>query len=129
MIGVHLKRASLSTCALLIAGAAFAQGLSGPQRNAVRSAEAYLSMMGFSRAGLIEQLSSTYGDGYERADAVAAVDSLSVDWHAQAVRSAQSYLDMMGFSCRGLIEQLSSSSGDGYSVDEATHGARQAGAC
>lgn len=108
---------------------ASAQSLTGPQKNAVRSAEAYLSMMGFSRDGLINQLSSPAGDGYSVADATVAVESLSVNWSEQAVRSAQQYLSMMGFSCSGLIEQLSSDAGDKYSKSEATYGAQQAGAC
>jgi hypothetical protein len=86
-------------------------------------------MSGFSRRGLIQQLSSSYGDGYSEADATAAVNSLSVDWNTQAVRSAKQYLSMMGFSCSGLIEQLSSDAGDKYTRSEATYGAQQAGAC
>lgn len=66
-------------------------GLSGPRGNAVRSAKQYLSVQGFSRNGLIDQLSSNYGDGYNRDDATAAVDSLNIDWNKQAVRSAQNY--------------------------------------
>lgn len=104
-------------------------GLSGPRGNAVRSAKQYLSVQGFSRNGLIEQLSSDYGDGYNRGDATAAVDSLNIDWNKQAVRSAQQYLSIQGFSCKGLIEQLSSSAGDKYTIEQATYGARQAGAC
>lgn len=103
--------------------------LSGPQFNAQRSARQYLNMSGFSRAGLIEQLSSAYGDGYSVPDATAAVDSLNVNWNRQAERSARQYLDMMGFSCSGLIEQLSSSAGDRYTLSEARHGAQAAGAC
>lgn len=103
--------------------------LSGPQKNAVRSAKQYLSMQGFSREGLIQQLSSDYGDGYDVADATVAVDSLNIDWNEQAVRSAKQYLSMQGFSCKGLIEQLSSSAGDKYTVSQATYGAQQAGAC
>lgn len=103
--------------------------LTGPQRNAVRSAQQYLEMTGFSRDGLIQQLSSEAGDGYSVADATAAVDSLSVDWNENAAKSARQYLGMTGFSCNGLIEQLSSSAGDKYTVDQATYGARQAGAC
>jgi len=105
------------------------EGLSRPQKNAVRSAEQYISMSGFSRNGLIDQLSSEYGNGYEVSDATVAVDSLNVDWNEQAVRTAQQYLDMSGFSCDGLIEQLSSEHGNKYSVSEATYGAQQAGAC
>lgn len=115
--------------ALVVAQVASAQTLTGPQRNAVRSAELYLSMQGFSRNGLIEQLSSDYGDGYEVTDATAAVDSLSVDWNAQAARSAKTYLSMTGFSCQGLIEQLSSEYGDKYTNAQATYGAQHAGAC
>lgn len=106
-----------------------AQSLTGPQRNAVRSAKQYLSMQGFSRAGLIEQLSSDAGNGYDLADATIAVDSLGADWNEHAARSAKQYLTMMGFSCKGLIEQLSSSAGNKYTVEQATYGAKQAGAC
>jgi hypothetical protein len=106
-----------------------ADKLTGPQKNAVRSAKDYLSMAGFSRDGLIQQLSSSAGDGYDVADATAAVDSLGADWNENAARSAKEYLSMSGFSCNGLIEQLSSSAGDKYTVSQATYGAQQAGAC
>ena len=115
--------------AILGASIASAQNLTGPQKNAVRSAKSYLSLQGFSRDGLIHQLSSPYGDGYAVADATAAVDSMSVDWNEQAARSAKQYLSMMGFSCNGLILQLSSDAGDKYTASQAAFGARQAGAC
>ena len=114
---------------ILIAAPASAQNLTGPQKNAVRSAKNYLSMQGFSRDGLIQQLSSDAGDGYKASDATAAVDSLGVDWNKEAVRSAKLYLSMQGFSCKGLVQQLSSSAGDKYTVGQATYGAKQAGAC
>lgn len=99
------------------------------QKNAVRTAKSYIKMQGFSRAGLINQLSSEYGSGYNIADATLAVDSMNIDWNRQAVRSANSYLKIMGFSCNKLIEQLSSSYGSKYTESQATYGARQAGAC
>lgn len=103
--------------------------LTGPQQNALRSAQQYLNMTGFSKKGLIEQLSSEAGEGYSVEDATAAVDSLSVDWNENAAKSARQYLDISGFSCKGLIQQLSSSAGSGYTVEQATYGARAAGAC
>jgi hypothetical protein len=124
----YIFNAMVVIAALLGGSMAYAQGLTGPQKNAVRSANNYLSMTGFSRDGLIEQLSSSYGEGYDRADATAAVDSLSVDWNIQAKRSAEQYLAMMGFSCNGLIEQLSSDAGDKYTQSQAAYGAQQAGA-
>ncbi|WP_255317598.1 Ltp family lipoprotein [Cobetia marina] len=106
-----------------------ADNLTGPQANAVRSAKQYLSIGGFSRSGLINQLSSDYGDGYSVADATAAVDSLDIDWYKQAVRSANQYLKLQGFSCKGLIQQLSSGAGDRYTDSQAAYGARHTSAC
>ena len=99
------------------------------QQNAVRSARGYLEISGFSRDGLIFQLSSDAGDGYAKADAMAAVDSLGIDWNEQAARSAREYLELTGFSCKGLVEQLSSSAGEKYTVEQAAYGAKQAGIC
>jgi hypothetical protein len=126
-----LKMVGIAFVVLGFIGAApaWAQSLTAPQKNAVRSVNQYVSMTGFSRDGLIKQLSSDAGDGYNVTDATIAVDSLNIDWDKQAVRSAQQYLSMMGFSCKGLIEQLSSGAGDKYTVSQATYGARQSGAC
>lgn len=114
-------------CAVIWAAGAAAQSVG--QIQAGRSAALYLQMSGFSRQGLIEQLSSPYGDRYDRADATAAVDALAVDWNAQAARAAGQYLTMMGFSCQGLIDQLASEHGERFTRAEAEAGARAAGAC
>jgi hypothetical protein len=106
-----------------------APSLTPSQQGAIRSAESYLRLMAFSRQGLIDQLSSEYGDQFSVEDATFAVDSLNVDWFAEAVESAESYVDLMGFSCQGLIDQLSSEFGDQFTVEEATHGATQVGLC
>lgn len=113
--------------AFFFASPTWAADLTGPQNNAVRVAKQYLSMSGFSRGGLINQLSSDAGDGFEISDATVAVDSLNVDWNQEAVKSAKQYLNMMGFSCKGLINQLSD--GDQYTVDQATYGAQHSGGC
>lgn len=103
--------------------------LTPPQQNAVRSAESYLDFSSFSRQGLIDQLSSEFGDQFAVEDATVAVDSLNADWNEQAAESALSYLDLSGFSCQGLIDQLSSEFGSQFTVEQATYGANQAGAC
>lgn len=103
--------------------------LTNQQQNAARSAREYLSFAAFSRQGLIDQLSSSYGDAYPVQDATIAVDSLNVDWNAEAVQSAKQYLQMSGFSCNGLIQQLDSPYGEKFTVAQATYGAKQAGAC
>jgi pyruvate/2-oxoglutarate dehydrogenase complex dihydrolipoamide acyltransferase (E2) component len=101
--------------------------LTNQQQNAVRSARQYLNFMGFSRQGLIDQLSSS-AVGFSVQDATIAVDSLNVDWNAEAVQSAKQYLKTMPFSCNGLIDQLDSTA-VGFTVAQATYGAKQAGAC
>jgi len=103
--------------------------LTASQENAIRSAQSYLKFMAFSRQGLIDQLSSEYGEQFSVEDATFAVDSLNEDWAAQAVKSAQSYIDTMAFSCRGLIDQLSSQYGEKFTIEEATYGANQVGLC
>jgi hypothetical protein len=128
----HMKTITCTiilTLVMSIASAATAQSLTRQQQNAVRAANAYLQMGGFSRDGLIAQLSSPYGDQFDAADARAAVDSMTVDWNRQAAISAERYMSMMGFSCRGLIDQLASSHGDQFTRAQAEHGARAAGAC
>lgn len=99
------------------------------QQNAIDSAESYLAMgEGFSRAGLIEQLSSNFGEGFKKRQAVFAVNHLNVDWNAQAVLSAKSYLKMGGgFSRTGLIDQLSSKAGEHFTVAEAKYAANHVG--
>ena len=99
--------------------------LTSPQKNAVRQAKEYLGLKGFSRDGLIYQLSF---NGFDEADSAIALDSMNIDWSEQAAKSAKSYLDLMGFSCSGLIQQLTSVA-DKFSLDQARYGANKAGAC
>jgi type IV secretory pathway VirB10-like protein len=106
-----------------------APAMTPAQEQAVRSAQSYLEFSSFSRQGLIDQLSSEYGDQFSVQDATVAVDSLNVDWNAQAVKSAKEYLSTSSFSCQGLIDQLSSPYGSEFTVEQATYGANQAGIC
>jgi predicted 3-demethylubiquinone-9 3-methyltransferase (glyoxalase superfamily) len=88
--------------------------------NAIEAAENYLSMMPFSEKGLVEQLSTSAGDGYSLDAATAAVASLDVDWNEQAAKSAANYLELMSFSRQELVDQLIS--GDGYTRAQAEYG-------
>ena len=89
--------APASTTTTTAPAAPAAPALSPQQELAAQAAENYLRLSGFSRAGLIKQLSSEAGDGYSVKDATAAVDSLSIDWNEQAVRSAEAYLKLTAF--------------------------------
>lgn len=101
--------------------------LSAGRKNAIRAARSYLDLSGFSRAGLIQQLTSKAGEGFSRADATYAVDHVGADWDAEAVESAKAYLDLSGFSRAGLIQQLTSKAGDRYTKAQAEHAADEVG--
>lgn len=96
-------------------------GMTGGQRNAVRSANTYLDISGFSRQSLIEQLE--YED-YSTEDATFAVDYIAPDWNEEAAESAETYLDISGFSRQALIDQLMY---EGFTYEQAQYGVDQAG--
>lgn len=95
------------------------------QENALESAQSYVDMSGFSKANLIQQLSSSAGEGYSKADATFAANNVDADWNKEAVESAQSYLDMQGFSKANLIQQLSSSVGEKFTPAQARYAANK----
>jgi uncharacterized protein with PIN domain len=101
--------------------------MTASQVNAMQAAERYLAMSAFSRAGLIQQLSSKYGENYSRADAVYAVDHLAVNWNEQAVRAAKQHVAERSFSREGLIHQLKARHGDGFTHAEALYGVESTG--
>ena len=99
------------------------------QQNAIESAQSYLDTSAFSEAGLISELSSKWGEGFPKADAVFAVKHIDVNWNEQAAQSAKDYLKLSSFSCSGLIDQLESKYGDGFTHSQAVYGANQTGVC
>lgn len=92
------------------------------QRNALKRAEKYLSVMAFSYEGLISQLEF---EKYSHEDAVYAADNCGADWKEQALKKAKKYLDNMAFSYTGLISQLEF---EKYTSEQAKYGADNCGA-
>ena len=90
-------------------------------KNALRSAESYLRMSGFSYQGLYEQLTSEYGEGYPPEAAQYALDNVKVDWNEQALKSAQSYQKLMPMSDSELFEQLTSVYGEQFTAEQAQY--------
>lgn len=91
------------------------------QKNALQSAQQYLSIMAFSHDGLMDQLKF---DRYSDEEAAFAADNCGADWNEQAVKTAEQYLDLMSFSRDGLIDQLEF---DGYTSEQAFHAADAVG--
>jgi len=93
------------------------------QKNALNAGRNYLDTIPFSKAGLIQQLSSSAGDGYSKADATFAANHVDADWNKEAVEAAKNYLDTMPMSKDALIQQLSSAAGDKYIRAQARYAA------
>jgi hypothetical protein len=97
-------------------------------QQAVDAASGYLSEgQGFSEQGLLQQLTSSAGDGFTEAQAEYAINSVHPDWDAQAVDAAKGYMQMGGFSQASLIQQLTSSYGAGFTQAQAEYAASQVG--
>ena len=97
------------------------------RQQALGAARDYLKYQHFSRQGLIDQLSSPYGDQFSKADAAWAVDQLKVNWNQQAVGAARDYLKYQHFSRQGLIDQLSSAAGEKFTIAQATYAVNRLG--
>jgi Host cell surface-exposed lipoprotein len=99
------------------------------QYQARAAAQGYLALnTGFSRQGLINQLTSNYGGQFSVADATWGVDHSGADWDAQAVLAAKGYLNLgTGFSRDGLIQQLTAPIADAFTYDQAVYAANQVG--
>jgi hypothetical protein len=95
------------------------------QKRALQSAENYLDLTGMSKAGLIQQLSSSAGDGFSKADATFAANNVDADWEQEAVEAAKNYLEISPMSKDALIQQLSSAAGDKFTPAQARYAANK----
>lgn len=112
--------AALAAASALVVGSAQATTIG--QREALEAAKSYLRSGHFSRVGLIDQLTSPYGEGFSRANAVWGVNHAHANWYAEAVQAARSYLRSGHFSRSALIEQLESPYGEQFTHAQAVYG-------
>ncbi len=91
------------------------------QRNALKQAKTYLSIMAFSYIGLVEQLEY---EQFSHEDAVYAADNCGADWNEQAAKKAKDYLSLKAFSKDDLIYQLEF---QGFTPEQAIYGAEANG--
>jgi len=100
-------------------------------KNAYDAGKNYLNLMAFSKQGLIDQLSSEYGDNYtvkQATDAVQLIeDNGEVNWNEEAAECAKNYLEMTSFSKQDLIDQLTSEYGDKFTLEQAEYAVSSVG--
>ena len=91
------------------------------ESNAREKAESYLSLMAFSRSGLIKQLEF---EGFSNQDASYGADAVNANWNQQAAKKAADYLATMAFSRSGLMTQLLY---EGFTEAQASYGVATTG--
>ncbi len=124
------KKGAATAAAAAPATADDTAGCNEGTKAAIEDAKKYLDLYGFSKKGLIVQLSSEYGSGYSVEDSTKAVEylekTLPIDWNEQAVKSAEAYQKVMSFDRAGMIQMLSSDTA-GYTKEQAEYAADKLG--
>ncbi|MFJ2044507.1 Ltp family lipoprotein [Paenibacillus taichungensis] len=88
---------------------------------ALKSAQTYAEIMHMSKKGIYEQLTSEYGEKFDKEAAQYAIDNIQVDWKENALKSAQNYAESMNMSDSGIYDQLTSEYGEKFTKEEAQY--------
>ena len=91
------------------------------QKNALRKAESYAKTMHMSKQGIYDQLTSEYGEGFDKEAAQYAIDNIEWNWNANALAKAKSYRDTMSMSKNRIYDQLISQYGEKFTKEEAQY--------
>ena len=90
------------------------------ERNALASAQTYLSVMNFSYQGIIDMLEY---EGYSETECKYAADNCGADWNEQASKAARVYVENEELTSEDRDYLIGSLEADGFSTEEAEHGA------
>lgn len=90
-------------------------------RSALTKAETYSDMMHMSKAGIYDQLTSDYGEGFSAEAAQYAVDNVNADWNQNALEKARTYQDDMAMSPNAIHDQLTSDYGEQFTQSQADY--------
>lgn len=91
------------------------------QLNAIRDARDYNNMYNWSLKRLYDQLTSPYGGGFSRDDAILAIAVVNPDFKANALAAAIDYQNLMGMSRSRIYEQLVSPYGGSFTEEQAQY--------
>ena len=97
------------------------ESVSQEYKNALSKAETYSEMMHMSKAGIYDQLTSEYGEGFSADAAQYAVDNVKADWKANALKKAETYYKDMSMSKSAVYDQLISEYGEQFTAEEAQY--------
>ncbi|MCA4756343.1 Ltp family lipoprotein [Mycolicibacterium fortuitum] len=88
---------------------------------ALKTAQTYAESMHMSKAGIYDQLTSEYGEDFEKEAAQYAIDNIEFDWKENALKTAQSYAESMSMSDSAIYDQLISEYGEKFTEEEAQY--------
>lgn len=90
-------------------------------KNATKKAQQYSDRQHMSRAGLIDQLTSEFGEGFPMDAALYAVDHITVDYNKNALEKARQYSERQSMSNAQVYEQLISQFGEQFTPEQAQY--------
>lgn len=90
-------------------------------KSALKKAETYAKTMHMSKAGIYDQLTSEYGEGFPAEAAQYAIDNIVFDWKESALKKAQTYAESMSMSDSAIYDQLISEYGEKFTPEEAQY--------
>lgn len=90
-------------------------------KSALKKAETYAKTMSMSKAGIYDQLTSEYGEGFPVEAAQYAIDNIVFDWNDNALKKAQTYAETMSMSDAAIYDQLISEYGEKFTKEEAQY--------
>ncbi len=90
-------------------------------KSAVKKAESYGNVMNMSKKAIYDQLTSEYGEKFDKDAADYAMEHVDIDWKANALAKAENYSDTMYMSKEGIYDQLVSEYGEQFTEEEAQY--------
>jgi len=88
---------------------------------ALVKAEQYAEAMSMSKAGIYDQLTSEYGEKFDKDAAQYAIDNIKHDWKENVLKKAKDYAEMMSMSDSAIYDQLISENGEKFTKQEAQY--------
>ena len=90
-------------------------------QNALSKAYDYSDIMYMSKAGIYDQLTSEYGEGFPEDAAQYAIDNIDADWNYNALQTAKIYYEDMAMSKDAIYDQLISDYGEKFTKEQAQY--------
>lgn len=92
--------------------------------SALKKAQIYVDEMHMSKKGLYDQLTSEYGEQFDKKAAKYAVNHVKANWKKNALAKAKNYQENMSMSKEAIRDQLTSDAGEQFTKKEADYAIR-----